>query len=147
MPKIVTLKLPSSFLRKIDSKLSAKGSSLARNSLKKADVGSSPAPGTPQSHTGGARSMAAVNASLRALDKSGKPCRRWVKDQINIKSFTGVEYTLVSWKGASLESKESPLTLSLETTTDGAAEEEFNEAVDSTLVEASEDQMVKSEAE
>lgn len=144
MPKIVTLKVPSSFLKKLDIKPSTKGSSAVRANLKKNDVGSSPSPGTPQPHTGGAKSMAAFNASLRALDKSGKPCRRWIKGQINIKSFTGVEYTLVAWKGVSLESEDQsfvPVETAIEKDVEASTE-----IIDTNSVDNLEEKTVKSEA-
>ncbi|KAI9845116.1 MAG: hypothetical protein M1838_001905 [Thelocarpon superellum] len=40
----------------------------------------------------------AINAGLRALDRSGKPCRRWEKKGFQIKSFTGITWGLASWK-------------------------------------------------
>ena len=39
----------------------------------------------------------AINAGLRALDRTGKPCRRWNKKGFSIKSFTGVEWSLHTW--------------------------------------------------
>jgi len=39
----------------------------------------------------------AINAGLRALDRSGNPCRRWNKKALAVKSFTGVTWTLPSW--------------------------------------------------
>jgi hypothetical protein len=41
----------------------------------------------------------AINAGLRALDRSGKPCRKWAKKPFTLKSFTGVVWELPSWKG------------------------------------------------
>lgn len=40
----------------------------------------------------------AINAGLRALDRSGKPCRKWEKKSIQLKSFTGVVWELASWR-------------------------------------------------
>ncbi|PHH50294.1 INO80 complex subunit 4 [Ceratocystis fimbriata CBS 114723] len=39
----------------------------------------------------------AINAGLRALDRSGKPCRKWVKGSFTIKSFTGVTWDISRW--------------------------------------------------
>lgn len=39
----------------------------------------------------------AVNANLRALDRSGKPCRKWEYKDCQIKSFTGVTWSLPTW--------------------------------------------------
>ena len=40
----------------------------------------------------------AINAGLRALDRSGKPCRKWEKKGFRVKSFTGVAWELPSWR-------------------------------------------------
>jgi hypothetical protein len=40
----------------------------------------------------------AINAGLRALDRSGKPCRRWERKPFQLKSFTGVTWELPSWR-------------------------------------------------
>lgn len=40
----------------------------------------------------------AINAGLRALDRSGKPCRKWAKGGFTIKSFTGVVWELPHWR-------------------------------------------------
>ncbi|KAK5992402.1 INO80 complex subunit 4 [Cladobotryum mycophilum] len=39
----------------------------------------------------------AINAGLRALDRSGKPCRRWAKGGFTLKSFTGVIWEIPRW--------------------------------------------------
>lgn len=45
----------------------------------------------PKANTG------AINAGLRALDRSGKPCRRWGKKSLHIKSFTGTMWSMGTW--------------------------------------------------
>ncbi|KAF2180408.1 hypothetical protein K469DRAFT_714790 [Zopfia rhizophila CBS 207.26] len=40
----------------------------------------------------------AINAGLRALDRSGKPCRKWEKRGFQVKSFTGVQWTVPTWR-------------------------------------------------
>lgn len=40
----------------------------------------------------------AINAGLRALDRSGKPCRKWHKATFQVKSFTGVSWELPRWR-------------------------------------------------
>ncbi|KAF1985678.1 DUF1711-domain-containing protein [Aulographum hederae CBS 113979] len=40
----------------------------------------------------------AINAGLRALDRTGKPCRKWARTGFKLKSFTGVEWQAPSWK-------------------------------------------------
>ena len=40
----------------------------------------------------------AINAGLRALDRTGKPCRKWQKGGFRVKSFTGVVWEIPRWK-------------------------------------------------
>ena len=46
----------------------------------------------PKANTG------AINAGLRALDRSGTPCRRWERKPLQLRSFTGVLWQLPSWR-------------------------------------------------
>lgn len=39
----------------------------------------------------------AINAGLRALDRSGTPCRKWQKSSFKIKTFTGREWEIPRW--------------------------------------------------
>lgn len=39
----------------------------------------------------------AINAGLRALDRSGAPCRKWAKGGFRVKSFTGVVWEIHRW--------------------------------------------------
>lgn len=39
----------------------------------------------------------AINAGLRALDRSGAPCRKWAKGGFRVKSFTGVVWEIPRW--------------------------------------------------
>ncbi|KAK4241618.1 INO80 complex, subunit Ies4 [Achaetomium macrosporum] len=39
----------------------------------------------------------AINAGLRALDRSGKPCRKWTRGGFKLKSFTGVVWEIPRW--------------------------------------------------
>ncbi|KAJ4418365.1 hypothetical protein N0V82_005646 [Gnomoniopsis sp. IMI 355080] len=39
----------------------------------------------------------AINAGLRALDRSGKPCRKWNRGGFRLKTFTGVEWEIPRW--------------------------------------------------
>ncbi|OTB07046.1 hypothetical protein M426DRAFT_20441 [Hypoxylon sp. CI-4A] len=41
--------------------------------------------------------MGAINAGLRALDRSGKPCRKWNRGGFSVKSFTGVTWEIPRW--------------------------------------------------
>ncbi|TKA70906.1 hypothetical protein B0A55_07482 [Friedmanniomyces simplex] len=45
----------------------------------------------PKANTGN------INANLRALDRSGKPCRKWERKPLQLKSFTGVMWGLGYW--------------------------------------------------
>jgi len=59
----------------------------------------------PSGGRNGPRGLAgAVNAGLRALDRTGKPCRRWDKKGFSVKSFTGVGWALGSWSSPLRES-------------------------------------------
>ena len=40
----------------------------------------------------------AINAGLRALDRTGKPTRKWERKTFNLKSFTGVVWDVPSWR-------------------------------------------------
>lgn len=40
----------------------------------------------------------AINAGLRALDRSGKPCRKWAKGGFRLKTFTGALWEIPRWK-------------------------------------------------
>ncbi|KAH8687500.1 INO80 complex, subunit Ies4, partial [Tricladium varicosporioides] len=55
----------------------------------------------------------AINAGLRALDRSGKPCRKWQKGGFTLKSFTGVVWEIPRWK--------APPKISLEGNSEGSA--------------------------
>ncbi|KAF7594406.1 hypothetical protein BBP40_009387 [Aspergillus hancockii] len=46
----------------------------------------------PKANTG------AINAGLRALDRSGNPCRKWERKALNLKSFTGIQWDLATWR-------------------------------------------------
>ena len=39
----------------------------------------------------------AINAGLRALDRSGKPCRKWARGGFRLKTFTGVMWEIPRW--------------------------------------------------
>lgn len=45
----------------------------------------------PKANTG------AINAGLRALDRSGKPCRKWERKGFTMKSITGIAWSVGSW--------------------------------------------------
>jgi len=56
------------------------------------------APGTAAHKLGPKANQGAINAGLRALDRSGKPCRKWTKGGFKLKSFTGVVWEIPRWK-------------------------------------------------
>lgn len=41
--------------------------------------------------------MGAINDKLRALDRTGRPCKRWTKTGFTLKSFTGVQWEIPTW--------------------------------------------------
>ena len=43
-----------------------------------------------------------INEKLRALDRTGKPCRKWGKSGFKIKSFTGRVWEISSWRSPNL---------------------------------------------
>ncbi|AEO62325.1 a4c20bc7-272e-421f-aa55-2beb80a7e248 [Thermothielavioides terrestris] len=49
----------------------------------------------------------AINAGLRALDRSGKPCRKWTRGGFKLKSFTGVVWEIPRWKAPPKSQPES----------------------------------------
>lgn len=54
----------------------------------------------PKANTG------AINAGLRALDRTGAPCRKWEKQPLRLRSFTGVLWQLPSWRTHALAKSE-----------------------------------------
>ncbi|EWC43547.1 hypothetical protein DRE_01434 [Drechslerella stenobrocha 248] len=48
----------------------------------------------PPSRLGPKSSGGAINAGLRALDRTGAPCKKWSKASFTLKSFTGFKFTL-----------------------------------------------------
>ncbi|KAJ5225078.1 hypothetical protein N7468_006303 [Penicillium chermesinum] len=55
----------------------------------------------PKANTG------AINAGLRALDRTGAPCRRWERQPLKLRSFTGVLWQLPSWRSPQSSQPES----------------------------------------
>lgn len=60
------------------------------------------APTAPGHKLGPKANQGAINAGLRALDRSGKPCRKWTRKAFQLKSFTGVVWEVPSWKGGQM---------------------------------------------
>lgn len=67
----------------------------------------------PKANTG------AINAGLRALDRTGAPCRRWERKPLQLKSFTGIQWQLPTWRAPRVEkideSEVKPVAAVLET--------------------------------
>ncbi|KAJ0161860.1 INO80 complex subunit 4 [Colletotrichum tanaceti] len=76
----------------------------------------------------------AINAGLRALDRSGKPCRKWAKGGFTLKSFTGIIWEVPRWVAP-------PKTVPESNTEDSAAA-----SIDSSSKENKENDQVKSDA-
>ncbi|KAF6817042.1 DUF1711 domain protein [Colletotrichum musicola] len=76
----------------------------------------------------------AINAGLRALDRSGKPCRKWARGGFTLKSFTGIVWEIPRWTAP-------PRTIPEPTTEDSAAA-----SADSSSKENKENDQVKSDA-
>ncbi|KAK6496780.1 hypothetical protein TWF481_001768 [Arthrobotrys musiformis] len=82
---------------------------------RKLDDGSS----LPPSRLGPKSSGGAINAGLRALDRSGAPCKKWAKAPFTLKSFTGFKFTVKTY-GTSvtpappvLEEPKEPVTVNM----------------------------------
>ncbi|KAF8473908.1 INO80 complex, subunit Ies4 [Kalaharituber pfeilii] len=75
----------------------------------KLDNGASPAlsvPGISGPHKLGPKAnQGAINAQLRALDRTGKPCKKWSKTGFTLKSFTGFAWTVPTWGTPAVEKK------------------------------------------
>ncbi|KAL2873173.1 hypothetical protein SGCOL_011684 [Colletotrichum sp. CLE4] len=76
----------------------------------------------------------AINAGLRALDRSGKPCRKWARGGFVLKSFTGIVWEVPRWTAPPKFVPES-------TTEDSAAA-----SADSSTKENKENDQIKSDA-
>ncbi|KAI0440673.1 INO80 complex, subunit Ies4 [Xylaria telfairii] len=74
----------------------------------------------------------AINAGLRALDRSGAPCRKWSKGGFRLKSFTGVLWEIPRWTAPPKPKPE-------------AATEEVSASADSSNKENKEGSQMKSE--
>jgi hypothetical protein len=60
---------------------------------------------TPIQKLGPKANQGAINAGLRALDRTGKfKCRKWEKKGFKLRSFTGVVWDVPSWKAPSRSS-------------------------------------------
>lgn len=62
----------------------------------------------PAAHKLGPKAnQGAINAGLRALDRSGKPCRKWNRGGFTLKSFTGTIWEIPRWTAPPKKTPES----------------------------------------
>ncbi|KAK9495293.1 INO80 complex subunit Ies4-domain-containing protein [Lipomyces doorenjongii] len=57
----------------------------------------------PHAKLGPKANQGSINAQLRALDRTGRACRRWTKIPLELQSFTGWEWSVATWYGGSRE--------------------------------------------
>ncbi|KAI9695147.1 MAG: hypothetical protein M1820_008853 [Bogoriella megaspora] len=69
----------------------------------------------------------AINAGLRALDRSGKPCRKWQRNEFKLKSFTGVTWAVRTWRSPKNPSNLTPSESSSEATSANDLKPKFDE--------------------
>ncbi|KAF8458060.1 INO80 complex subunit Ies4-domain-containing protein [Terfezia claveryi] len=63
-------------------------------------------PGTSGPHKLGPKAnQGAINAQLRALDRTGKPCKKWSKAGFQLRSFTGFQWSVPTWATPAVEKK------------------------------------------
>ncbi|KAF8417248.1 INO80 complex, subunit Ies4 [Tirmania nivea] len=79
-------------------------------------------PGTSRPHKLGPKAnQGAINAQLRALDRTKKPCKKWSKAGFQLKSFTGFQWSVPTWATPAVEKKldvqQVPVANSVPTTT------------------------------
>ncbi|KAL8675206.1 MAG: hypothetical protein Q9168_000459 [Polycauliona sp. 1 TL-2023] len=91
-----------------------------------------PAP-VPAHKLGPKANQGAINAGLRALDRTGKPCRKWEKNGFRLKTFTGVTWELPTWRAPpkSFASGDSPGKASLPTSNSQSKENNSSSQVGS----------------
>ncbi|ELR02854.1 hypothetical protein VC83_03068 [Pseudogymnoascus destructans] len=71
---------------------------------RKLDDGTADSPSSKNPHPSTAHKLGpkanqgAINAGLRALDRSGAPCRKWARGGFAIKSFTGTTWEIPRWR-------------------------------------------------
>ncbi|KAL8713312.1 MAG: hypothetical protein Q9220_002511 [cf. Caloplaca sp. 1 TL-2023] len=112
--------------------------------------GSTPRAGTgnasvPAHKLGPKANQGAINAGLRALDRTGKPCRKWEKNGFRLRTFTGVTWELPTWRAPpnSLLSEDSPEKGSLPTSNSQSKENNSSSHVGSDNSSATPDARMK----
>lgn len=111
---LVTLKLSSKLLTQLAS------SNNGSNQASLVTIGNGKKPNTPKlsqgqvsnnthavssaaNSTSRGSSNVSTNAARNSLDRTGKPVRKWTKSNIELKSFTGFKYDIVTWSGGPKE--------------------------------------------
>jgi len=74
-------------------------------------------------------SLGAINAGLRALDRTGKPCRRWERKPFQLKSFTGVVWQVPTWRTPKAKKIDEPSEGNAGTTPTGESDSKANNSV------------------
>ncbi|PFH56276.1 hypothetical protein XA68_16784 [Ophiocordyceps unilateralis] len=69
----------------------------------------------------------AINAGLRALDRSGKPCRKWCRGGFTLKSFTGVVWEVSRWSAPTKKALEAATDDSTAPSADNSSSKENKE--------------------
>ncbi|KAK3674178.1 hypothetical protein LTR78_006025 [Recurvomyces mirabilis] len=73
----------------------------------------------PKANTGN------INANLRALDRTGKPCRKWERKALQLKSFTGVAWGTSRWQAPP---KETSFPGDVKSDTNGSSDNKPNDS-------------------
>lgn len=110
----VKLQLQPDFLRTLPTftapkpkrvkKVAGEDKKTAAGTSASASKGSSPAPEEPASHriNTGPKEMSTagltVNSVSQTLDKSGVPCKKWVRTTRQFKTFSGFKVKVKAWK-------------------------------------------------
>ena len=68
----------------------------------------------------------AINAGLRALDRSGAPCRKWSRGGFRVKTFTGVVWEIPRWRAPPKPQPEAPTESSAAASADSSNKENNN---------------------
>ena len=63
-----------------------------------ASKGTPSAAPAPTHKLGPKANQGAINAGLRALDRTGKPCKKWQKAGFSVKTFTGITWQVATWR-------------------------------------------------
>lgn len=98
MPKLVVLRAPQPFLQSLAAFPTPVKDKPKRRPKRKED-------GEEVGRSNPRTAQTSINACLRALDRSGAPCRRWRRMAVSIRSFTGCAFDVPAWKGDPISAK------------------------------------------